>query len=141
MMDYFGFPLLLANLTMPLGITYLLYFQIDSYLTDGAFDWMVFIMIPAMMAHFVLIQTESDALNENKRKDALILQRYVSADPYLRESVTVYRVLNTLQKRTDFSLIGFFSLGRSCLTTAAGFILSYLVIVLQFRGIKMASVG
>ncbi|XP_066938920.1 uncharacterized protein [Macrobrachium rosenbergii] len=139
MMDYFGFPLLLTNVMLTIGTTYMLYFLIDSYLEEGQFNWVIFTMIPTMIFYIGLIPSEVDAFNDTKRKDALSLQRHISSDPYLRESVSMHRILTMLNQRTDFSLLGFFNLGRSCLTTAAGFILTYLIIVLQFRGIKMAS--
>ncbi|KAK7069209.1 hypothetical protein SK128_000139, partial [Halocaridina rubra] len=63
-LEYFALPLLVLKVAGIIAITYLMYFQVDSYITNGQLDWMVFCLLLIIIIYYISVDMESDKFNE-----------------------------------------------------------------------------
>ncbi|XP_068210620.1 uncharacterized protein [Palaemon carinicauda] len=133
LMNYFGLPLLVQLIVFATSISISLFFLVELLLTGANFKFThaVDVLMPSI--NFLFINNAPDQFHIQRRICAFHYRRLL---PHLRSPdhyQQISRMVESLSKKMEFSLLGFVCVGRSCVTTAMGFIISYLVICLQFR--------
>ncbi|ROT62625.1 hypothetical protein C7M84_019518 [Penaeus vannamei] len=82
---FFSFPIGVLSLGMCLGLTFILYFLIDEYLSISKVNWKTFLSFLLIASMFILTNLGPDLVNKQRLDDARVVRRRVPvvADPPL----------------------------------------------------------
>ncbi|KAG7212208.1 hypothetical protein KM043_012544 [Ampulex compressa] len=132
----FGIVVLAITLTCLLHLIITPYFLIME--ADGNREWM-FIIVQGMwcilhITRVLMIVQPTYATTSESKKTAVLVSQLLSSDPEVetRKHLEIFS-LQILHRPLEFSACGLFALDRTLVTSIAGAVTTYLVILIQFQ--------
>ncbi|XP_045624590.1 uncharacterized protein [Procambarus clarkii] len=133
LLEYIGLYMVFLLVAMVLTLIVLMYTFVDSLVQENT-EWKPLANAVVYSVVFLYVNTAADDFSSERERCAGRYRRLLQIDPSLQDDPRVYRLLGMLERHQEFTLAGFVSLGRGTVATTASFIISYVVIALQFRG-------
>ncbi|XP_068222874.1 uncharacterized protein [Palaemon carinicauda] len=141
LMDYIGPYLLHMLIALIMALSVFLYSLVKSFVEHRSLNWHYILIFTGCGFSFFHVNNTADEFNDERERCAMHYRKTLHLNSRFHTNPTIYRILWILDRKVDFTLAGFVSLGRSHVATTVSLIISYVVIALQFRGSNVFEEG